>query len=454
MLTATGLTEDGVVEIDGERPGAVYLVDGGVSYAETPHAPGIGERLIAAGRLTADEWTSLRAIGGSGPRFAELLAGYGIERHELTSLTESVVVDSILALLTAAGSARFVPGRRHWMDVGIRLDGAAVRDVLALRAPGTVAATIDADSVVCLAGPDRRWHILTAEQWRVLCRLPDRARIRDLALAEAIGVYEVVDRVAALVEAGLCTVVPAGPHPTAPAAWEESATVPELVPWSGPVDAGPGGAESAPQGPAGTVAGQRDDWPAGVAERGLVDHGPAGPTAAAEPDAGWWRDGMYDHGVEPVRTADATRSDGHHRYDTGARGSSAWAARPWAGWPGERPGEDDGRWSGGRYGAGGGEARPADEPPTTAVDAGVDAPVAAGPVDTPRPAGFQGHVEPAGRDEPTPEPLPRRRPGQALSPATVFRLRDAARRDDESDRGPDTQTLRLLLGSLQRLEEG
>jgi hypothetical protein len=35
----------------------------------------------------------------------------------------------------------------------------------------------------------------------------------------------------------------------------------------------------------------------------------------------------------------------------------------------------------------------------------------------------------------------------------VFHLRHAARRDAE-DEGPDTQTLRRLLGSLQRLEEG
>jgi hypothetical protein len=90
-----------------------------------------------------------------------------------------------------------------------------VRDVLAQRPPGSVHAAIRSTSVVEPAAPAWRWRVVTAEEWRVLCRIGERARIRDLARAGAVGVYEVVDEVAELVLGGLCVVRPdlAGPDP-------------------------------------------------------------------------------------------------------------------------------------------------------------------------------------------------------------------------------------------------
>jgi hypothetical protein len=242
VLAATRRAEDGAVEIDGVAPGTVYLVGGRVAYAETPGTPGVGERLVAAGRLTGEQWAALRELGHRGGDVAGVLAGYGLDRHELAALTESVTVDSLLALLTGppgddpVGQARFVAGVRHWMDPAVRLDESALEDVLALGAADSAHASIRAETIVETALPRWRWRVVTPDQWRAVCRIGNRARVRDLALAAAMGVYETVAQVAELVAAGLCTVNgaaatqdaapgaewpllprPAGPTPTVPA---------------------------------------------------------------------------------------------------------------------------------------------------------------------------------------------------------------------------------------------
>jgi hypothetical protein len=52
--------------------------------------------------------------------------------------------------------------------------------------------------------------------------------------------------------------------------------------------------------------------------------------------------------------------------------------------------------------------------------------------------------------------LPRREPGRTISPvAAILRQRheQGRRADEEAFRGPDTEILRRLLGSLQHLED-
>jgi hypothetical protein len=210
--------------------------------------------LVAAGRLSPPQWGAVRSDAAGGAPLGDLLADHGVDRHELQALTESVLVDSILALLTgpAVGAAggRFRSDAPPWTAAELRLDEAAVRDVLAQRPAGSVHATIRSTSVVEPAAPQWRWRVVTAEEWRILCRIGERARVRDLARAGAVGVYEVVDEVAELVLAGLCVVRPdpAGPDPYRRVIdvlpWPDD---PEAVPAEGAVPAQGTGPDSGAQ---------------------------------------------------------------------------------------------------------------------------------------------------------------------------------------------------------------
>jgi hypothetical protein len=236
----------------------VYLLDGCVAHVETPDAPDLGERLVAAGRLSAAQWSAVRSGVERGARIPEMLAEYGVGRHELGALTESVLVDSILTVLAdpadGARPGRFAPGARPVAAPDQRLDEAAVQDVLAQRPADPVRAGIGSASVVEPAPPTWRWRVLTADEWRVLCDIGERARIRDLARAEGRGVHEVADQVADLVRAGLCVVRPGASAAVGAAgagalgAVEGSAVLPRRVPGDSlpPVATAPEGAPVLP----------------------------------------------------------------------------------------------------------------------------------------------------------------------------------------------------------------
>jgi hypothetical protein len=203
---------DGALAFDGSPSGTVYLLDGCVAHIETSEVPDLGERLVAAGRLSAAQWGAARAGVDRGARVPDVLDGFGLDRHELAALTESVLVDSILTVLAepvaGAHPGRFAPGARPAAHPDLRLDEAAVQDVLAQRPADPVRTGIRSASVVEPAPPDWRWRVLTADEWRALCDIGERARIRDLARSSGRGVHEVVDQVADLVRAGLCVVRP------------------------------------------------------------------------------------------------------------------------------------------------------------------------------------------------------------------------------------------------------
>ncbi|WP_214404407.1 hypothetical protein, partial [Pseudonocardia lacus] len=212
MRDALRRGEDSALAFDARPSGTVYLVDGCVAHVETPEVPDLGRRLVAAGRLSSAQWTAAHAAAVAGARLVDLLGEHGVDRHELAALTESVLVDSILAVLAdpADGDlpARSRPGARPAVAADPRLDEAAVEEVLARRTPAPEPTGIGSASVVEPAPPAWRWRVVTAQEWRVLCRVGERARVRDLVGAGGPGVDEVVHQVGDLVRSGLCVVRP------------------------------------------------------------------------------------------------------------------------------------------------------------------------------------------------------------------------------------------------------
>lgn len=118
LLTELGDSgRTGALHIDGRPGGALYLVAGRIAYAETPACPGIGERLVASGRIPARVWESACATGRGAHRVGQALLRAGvIGQNELALRVIAAISDATHELLQSDDApVRFVPGERHWL---------------------------------------------------------------------------------------------------------------------------------------------------------------------------------------------------------------------------------------------------------------------------------------------------------------------------------------------------
>jgi hypothetical protein len=110
----------GALHIDGTPGGTLYLVAGHITHAESPASPGIGERLVASGRLSAETWRAAYDEGRGRHRVGPTLVRNGhLGRHELACRVVATICDTTHVLLQQEDGApvRFVPGQRHWLGV-------------------------------------------------------------------------------------------------------------------------------------------------------------------------------------------------------------------------------------------------------------------------------------------------------------------------------------------------
>ena len=110
----------GALHIDGPPGGVLYLVAGHLTHAESTACPGVGERLVASGRLSADTWNAAYESGKDQHLVGRILIRDGhLGQHELASRVIATICDATHALLQQSADApvRFVPGERHWLGV-------------------------------------------------------------------------------------------------------------------------------------------------------------------------------------------------------------------------------------------------------------------------------------------------------------------------------------------------
>jgi hypothetical protein len=107
----------GALHVGGRPGGVLYLIAGRIAYAETPASPGIGERLVASGRVPAGAWSAAYAAGHGVHRVARALLRDGrIGRNELALRVIAAICDATHELLRSDDApVRFVPGERHWL---------------------------------------------------------------------------------------------------------------------------------------------------------------------------------------------------------------------------------------------------------------------------------------------------------------------------------------------------
>ena len=133
-LSESGRT--GALHVGGRPGGVFYLIAGRITHAESPACPGIGERLVAAGRVPARAWQAAYAEGRGARRVGRLLQRDGvIGQTELALRVVAAIGDATHEILRTGGTTavRFVPGERHWLGEIACLEPGALGHVTAQR---------------------------------------------------------------------------------------------------------------------------------------------------------------------------------------------------------------------------------------------------------------------------------------------------------------------------------
>ena len=159
-LAGSGRT--GALHIGGRPGGALYLVAGRITYAESPASPGIGDRLVASGRVPAAAWRRAYADGAAGCRVGQLLVARGyLGRHELACRVVAAICDATHALLQSDDApVRFTADERHAFGVVAHVDLRALgpetaRRLMAVPAPRRDSGRVYPRRPFTNAGPPR-----------------------------------------------------------------------------------------------------------------------------------------------------------------------------------------------------------------------------------------------------------------------------------------------------------
>jgi hypothetical protein len=188
----------GVLRVEGQPGGTIYLANGGISACETPGAPGLEAILLRSGRLSESAWDTAFTAAAVADRHmtAELVQRGLIGAGELEALLRTTLADTIFAIVNgevgawhtealAAGHALpLVPAARPgWLlaEATRRAQVLASFKESAVNAQDRVAAT-----PTIARGPDR-----VAGQGRhaILTLADGRRTARDLAFSLGRGLY-------------------------------------------------------------------------------------------------------------------------------------------------------------------------------------------------------------------------------------------------------------------------
>ena len=230
----------GVLEIDGDPAGVIYLDQGQVTYAQASWVPDLAARFCASQRPPADVRALL--LGGDPGRDPGAVLLSWVSRAELQALLRSVIIDAIIALtVPLSGSAvsgiRFEAPRAHWASAFARLPLDSVREEAVCRAARLARYQVSRSSTVSLRDMDQGSMVLTREQWAIASRVGRTSTVRDLAWRSGLALCDTIECVGRLIRAGVCTLVAAPASSTPPSAAD--AADPEDEPIMLPTPGGP-----------------------------------------------------------------------------------------------------------------------------------------------------------------------------------------------------------------------
>ncbi|MCY1141814.1 ADAM 12 protein [Actinoplanes sp. Pm04-4] len=212
LTQVAGERQTGVLVVGGHPGGAVYVLEGRVVYAESPAAPGVGELLVASGRLAARTWQNALDLGTSTARVGRLLVEQGhLTQGELELCVLGAIYDAAyFALSPAAAPVDFLTGATHWLGPVVHVDPAAVNREVGRRV-GLLDeifpdARVDTHAVAPVTRPPRERVTLTSAQWELLVNADGQRTPADLALLLGRAGYATVQELRRMAALGLIEV--------------------------------------------------------------------------------------------------------------------------------------------------------------------------------------------------------------------------------------------------------
>jgi hypothetical protein len=210
MLTqVAGAQQSGSLVVEGNPGGTLHLVDGHVTYAESPAAPGVGELLTASGRLAPRTWEAALEAGSGSGRVGALLVEQGhLTQGELELCVLGAIYDAAYFVLRPASApVEFVADATHWLGTVIRVDAAAVGREARRRArlldeifPHP---EIDTAPVTPVPRPPVERVAITAMQWELLVHADGQRTPADLAQLLGRAGYATIQELRKLAAQGL-----------------------------------------------------------------------------------------------------------------------------------------------------------------------------------------------------------------------------------------------------------
>ena len=226
----------GVLEIDGNPAGAIYLDRGYITFARASQVPDLVARLTYLLRPSGELGHLLH--GGDQPdrdMGALLIQHRAIGADQLQAIVRSAVVDAVLVFLVPVVGESFVSDIRfrvpgaHWAGSYFRLPVDLVRAEAADRAERMARQSLAYTAALQLRELKLASAVLTPRQWAVACEIDGTRSAQDLAWRCGLALYETVECVGELVRAGMCAPIPASrpriarppsvPASRPPAAW-------------------------------------------------------------------------------------------------------------------------------------------------------------------------------------------------------------------------------------------
>jgi hypothetical protein len=223
MLTQiAGAQQTGSLAVDGTPGGTLHLVEGHVTYAESPAAPGVGELLTASGRLAARTWEAALEKGSADGSVGRLLVEEGhLTQGELELCVLGAIYDAAYFVLQPVSApVEFVENAPHWLGTVIRVDAAAVGREARRRArlldeifPHP---ELDRAPVTPVPRPPVERVALTSLQWELLVHADGQRTPADLAQLLGRAGYATLQELRKLARQGLLELPPPQDPPTDP----------------------------------------------------------------------------------------------------------------------------------------------------------------------------------------------------------------------------------------------
>jgi uncharacterized protein DUF4388 len=201
----------GILEIDGNPAGAIYLNQGQITFARASGIPDLSARLprvllpsAPAPDLIDEPDRPDRDIG------TELVQRQYLSRGDLQAILRSIVVDAALVLMVPVDQDAFVSDVRfaapgaHWAGAFSSLCVDFVLAEASKMAERVARYNLDRTKPLQLCDFSGPPAVLSREQWAVACAIDGTRSVQDLAWHCGLALYDAMERVGGLVQAGVC----------------------------------------------------------------------------------------------------------------------------------------------------------------------------------------------------------------------------------------------------------